>query len=109
MSVKDGTVIREDNESSEQKKLSLEVQPKIDNYQIQDSDSLIDFEDESSSQIELIRQPSPPPVLADVQDLIQPSATQTECGIGNASSDALVCSKDPLQLHIVRSFRLFST
>lgn len=99
-SVKDGTVIREDNESSEREKLSLEVQPKIDNHQIQDSDSLIDFEDESSSQIEIIRQPSPPPVLADVQDLIQPSATQTECGIENASNDALVCSKDPLQLHI---------
>lgn len=113
MSVKNGNVTREDNESSEREKISLDsvVQPKTDNHQIQESDSLIDFENKSCSLTEIIRQPSPPPILADVQDLILPStaATQTESGMENASNDALVCSKDPLQLHIVRSFRLFST
>ncbi|KAI3473925.1 hypothetical protein Pfo_028123 [Paulownia fortunei] len=56
-----------------------------------------------SSQNEIIRQPSPPPLLADVQDLIPTStpATQAECGLEDASNDALVCSEDPLQLHIL--------
>lgn len=111
-SMKDGTMMREDDGISEQEKSSLEsvVQPKIDNLLIQESDSLISFENESSSQTEIIRQPSPPPLLADVQDLIPAStpATQTECGLENASNEALVCSEDPLQLHIVSSFRLFS-
>ncbi|KAK6154020.1 hypothetical protein DH2020_013659 [Rehmannia glutinosa] len=104
-SIKDGTMNREDDGISEQERSSLEsvVQPKNDSHPIQESDSLISFETvESSSQTEIIRQPSPPPVLADVQDLIPTTtpATQAECRIETASNDASVCSEDPLQLHI---------
>lgn len=106
--------MKEEDGCSEQEKSSLEsvVLPKTDNHQIQESNSLISFEDEIASESEvIIRQPSPPPVLADVQDLIPAAspATQTESGLENASNDALVCSEDPMQLHIVRSFILFST
>ncbi|PIM98039.1 SMAD6 interacting protein AMSH, contains JAB/MPN/Mov34 domain [Handroanthus impetiginosus] len=99
------TMMRDDDCSSEVERSSLEpaVQPKNDNQLIQEPDALISFEPvESSSETEIIRQPSPPPVLADVQDLIPTSApaTQTECRLENASSDALVCSEDPLQLHV---------
>lgn len=103
--------MKEENGGSEQDKSSLEsvVPPKTDNEQIEESISLISFEDESASQSEVIRQPSPPPVLVEVQDLIPASTpeTQTESGLLNASDDALVCSEDPLQLHIVRSFDSF--
>ncbi|GFP94655.1 amsh-like ubiquitin thioesterase 1 [Phtheirospermum japonicum] len=101
--IKDGTTNREDDDSSEQERSSLEsvVQPKNDSHSIQESDSLISFETvESPPQIEIIRQPSPPPVLADVQDLVPTSTTRTESGVENSPTDALVCSEDPLQLHI---------
>ncbi|KAG8387978.1 hypothetical protein BUALT_Bualt02G0077300 [Buddleja alternifolia] len=105
--IKDETVMREDGGSSELERIRLEsvVQPINDNQPIlnQESDFLISFETvESSPKTEIIRQPSPPPLLADVQDLIPtlPPATQTESGLENASNDASVCSEDPLQLHI---------
>lgn len=111
-SIEDGIVVKEEDACSDQEKSSLElvVPPKTDDHQIHESNSLISFEDESASPSEVIGQPSPPPVLADVQDLIPAStpATQTESAVVNASDDALVCSEDPLQLHIVMSFILFS-
>ncbi|GER45991.1 COP9 signalosome complex subunit 5 [Striga asiatica] len=103
--VKDETTTMEDDVNSEQEKSNLEavVQPKNDGHLIKESDSLISFETvESSSPTEIIRQPSPPPLLADVQDLVPTStaATQAECGIASSSTDALPCSEEPLQLHI---------
>ncbi|XP_011096984.1 AMSH-like ubiquitin thioesterase 1 [Sesamum indicum] len=103
-SIKDGTMMRDDG-NSEQERSSLEsvVQPKNDNHLIKEPDSLITFETvESCLQTEIIRQPSPPPLLADVQDLNPTStpATQTEFGLENDPGDTLVCSEDPLQLHI---------
>lgn len=110
---KDGTLMREDDSSSEQEVSSSEsVQQKNDNHLIQESDALISFETvEDSGQIGIIRQPSPPPFLADVQDLIPTSTpdTRTDCGLENSSSDALVRPEDPLQLHIVWFYVLFST
>ncbi|KAL7152984.1 hypothetical protein ABFS83_04G135300 [Erythranthe nasuta] len=100
--IKDGTTERDDESRSEQERSNLEsvVQPKNNKPLIQESDSLISFEDEESSlETNIIRQPSPPPVLADVQDLI-PSDARTECGMEDASNDALVCYEDPLQLHL---------
>ncbi|CAA0815330.1 AMSH-like ubiquitin thioesterase 1 [Striga hermonthica] len=103
--IKDETTTREDDVNSEQEKSNLEavVQPKNDGHLIKESDSLISFESaESSAPIEIIRQPSPPPLLADVQDLVPTStaATQAECGMESSSTDALPCSEEPLQLHI---------
>nr|XP_043611526.1 AMSH-like ubiquitin thioesterase 1 [Erigeron canadensis] len=61
--------------------------------------SLISFEEklESPVQLDIIRQPSPPPVLAEVQDLL-PASPDTGPGSGNPIDD--VCSESPLELHI---------
>lgn len=73
--------------------------------------SLISFDaEESPLQSEIIRQPSPPPVLAEVQDLMPTAACpveEVECGLVKSSPDGLICSEDPLQLHIVRFFYIF--
>ncbi|KAG9450610.1 hypothetical protein H6P81_010575 [Aristolochia fimbriata] len=58
---------------------------------------------EASPQTDIIRQPSPPPVLADVQDLIPPPSSQ--CMELNPEpvkllEDELLQSESPLQLHI---------
>lgn len=69
--------------------------------------SLISFDtEESPLQSEIIRQPSPPPVLAEVQDLMPTAACpvdEVECGLVKSSPDGLICSEDPLQLHISAS------
>ncbi|KAJ6375813.1 hypothetical protein OIU77_000720 [Salix suchowensis] len=66
--------------------------------------SLISFETkEIPVPPDVIRQPSPPPVLAEVQDLIPampPQVSEAEHKIDVSSPDDLVCSKSPLQLHI---------
>ncbi|CAI8594887.1 unnamed protein product [Vicia faba] len=71
----------------------------------QESPSLISFEatEESSAQIEIIRQPSPPPVLAEVHDLVpamSPHINEAGCKAEIPSSDSSVNSESPLQLHI---------
>ena len=68
--------------------------------------SLISFESmETPLQIDIIRQPSPPPVLAEVQDLIPVSTpgsiTESEYGMENPLPDGLVSSESLLELHIV--------
>ncbi|XP_021292144.1 AMSH-like ubiquitin thioesterase 1 isoform X1 [Herrania umbratica] len=53
--------------------------------------------------INVTRQPSPPPVLAEVQDLvhaISSQVTETDCRIENPLADGIVHSESPLQLHI---------
>ncbi|CAN6714329.1 unnamed protein product [Malus baccata var. baccata] len=66
--------------------------------------SLISFEStETPGHTKLIRQPSPPPVLAEVQDLIpavSPQVSEVECGLETLSSDELLRAESPLQLHI---------
>lgn len=68
--------------------------------------SLISFETtEPPAHIEVIRQPSPPPVLAEVQDLIpavSPQVSVAESGVEMLSTDEVVRAETPLQLHIVR-------
>lgn len=84
--------------------------------------SLISFDaTESPAQSDIIRQPSPPPVLAEVQDVIpavsQPSSnvlaelqdlipavssqvSEAECGRDTSLQDNLLHAESPLQLHI---------
>ncbi|KAH1241226.1 AMSH-like ubiquitin thioesterase 1 [Glycine max] len=66
--------------------------------------SLISFETtETSAQIEVIRQPSPPPVLAEVQDLVpavSPCVNEAGCKTEIPSSDSSVHVEAPMQLHI---------
>ncbi|XP_004512908.1 AMSH-like ubiquitin thioesterase 1 [Cicer arietinum] len=70
----------------------------------QESPSLISFEEtETSAQIEIIRQPSPPPVLAEVQDLVpavSPHINEAGYKTEMSSSDSCVHAESPLQLHI---------
>ncbi|XP_040936357.1 AMSH-like ubiquitin thioesterase 1 isoform X3 [Gossypium hirsutum] len=66
---------------------------------------MISFEESETApvHINVTRQPSPPPVLAEVQDLvhaISPQVKETDCRIDNPSTEALVPSESPLQLHI---------
>ncbi|KAJ1379520.1 USP8 dimerization domain [Sesbania bispinosa] len=70
----------------------------------QEPPSLISFEaTETPAQIEVIRQPSPPPVLAEVQDLVpavSPHINEAGCKAEIPSSNNCVHAESPLQLHI---------
>ncbi|KAJ1405723.1 USP8 dimerization domain [Sesbania bispinosa] len=70
----------------------------------QEPPSLISFEaTETPAQIEVIRQPSPPPVLAEVQDLVpavSPHINEAGCKAEVPSSNSCVHAESPLQLHI---------
>lgn len=72
--------------------------------------SLISFDKvETPAPIEIVRQPSPPPVLAEVQDLIPAMSTQVpevECARDTSLSDGFVHPEASMQLHIV-SFPTF--
>lgn len=72
--------------------------------------SLISFEKvEMHAPIEIVRQPSPPPVLAEVQDLIpamSPQVPEVECARDISLSDGFVHPEASMQLHIV-SFLTF--
>ena len=62
---------------------------------------LISFETiETPLQTDIIRQPSPPPVLADLQNLIPRSIpiTKADYGMENSLPESLVSSEPPLQL-----------
>ncbi|XP_059640838.1 AMSH-like ubiquitin thioesterase 1 isoform X3 [Cornus florida] len=105
--VENGVLIRKDSSNSEHERSSLEsILPVNDENQtchVEEDLSLISFETiETPTQIDIIRQPSPPPVLADVQDLIPASSLVTDAAnvMENPSPDGLVCSEPPLQLHI---------
>ncbi|XP_047337739.1 AMSH-like ubiquitin thioesterase 1 [Impatiens glandulifera] len=93
-------------EKSEQERSSEEiisVNTKKEMRHTEELDSLISFEPiETPVQINIIRQPSPPPVLADVQDLVvaPPPITQGEFVSQNSNTDGLVSSEAPLELHI---------
>lgn len=75
-------------------------------HKVEEPAALISFETiESPVQTEIIRQPSPPPVLAEVQDLIPSTpVAEVESGLKSSSPDGLICSEAPLELHIVRDF-----
>uniref|UniRef100_A0A2N9HZI6 MPN domain-containing protein n=1 Tax=Fagus sylvatica TaxID=28930 RepID=A0A2N9HZI6_FAGSY len=125
--IDDGLAIREDRSNSGHKRSSQELMlTQNDDTQMhcaEELSSLISFETtESPAQPDIIRQPSPPPVLAEVQDLI-PAAShpcspnvlaeiqdlipavssqviEAECGIKKFPQDKIVHTESPLQLHI---------
>ncbi|XP_052175140.1 AMSH-like ubiquitin thioesterase 1 [Diospyros lotus] len=74
-----------------------------DGHHPEEPSSLISFEAmEAPLQTQIVRQPSPPPVLADVQDLIPESSPVTEAGciVEEPFPNGLISSESPLQLHI---------
>lgn len=72
--------------------------------------SLISFDvEETPAHAEVIIQPSPPPVLAEVQDLIpavSPPVSEADCQLEMLQTDELVRAESPLQLHIVRFLKI---
>ncbi|KAK4794593.1 hypothetical protein SAY86_012587 [Trapa natans] len=105
--VEDKPAIREDSSNSEKEAPSLNLVPIVEDANKvpqAEEPSMISFDAiESNVQVDIIRQPSPPPVLAEVQDLIQPALEQLsdqKDGMDNPTSESYVCSETPLQLHI---------
>ncbi|RVX14275.1 AMSH-like ubiquitin thioesterase 1 [Vitis vinifera] len=105
--VEDGLMNNNEASSSEHEQSSLEsVLTLNEDNQIHPAEelgSLISFETTETPLTEIIRQPSPPPVLADVQDLIPETPTQVSEVNGQMetpSTDGLVCSEAPLEMHI---------
>ena len=112
--VEDGLMNNNEASSSEHEQSSLEsVLTLNEDNQIHPAEelgSLISFETTETPHTEIIRQPSPPPVLADVQDLIPETPTQVSEVNGQMetpSTDGLVCSEAPLEMHIVRFLTFF--
>lgn len=107
--VEDKPAIKEDTGSSEKETPSLNLVPAVEEVskvpQAQEEIPMISFDaPESTVDTDIIRQPSPPPVLAEVQDLTpapgQLTAPKNE--IENPFCEDYVCSETPMQLHIVR-------
>ncbi|CAN4086694.1 unnamed protein product [Withania somnifera] len=108
-----------ENESSDKKddissecgkpclKLTLPVKSDKPVLRLEEPASMITFDSEELPlQSEIIRQPSPAPVLAEVQNLMPTAACpvdEVERGLVKSSPDVLICSEDPLQLHISAS------
>ncbi|KAK6921195.1 JAB1/MPN/MOV34 metalloenzyme domain, partial [Dillenia turbinata] len=108
--VEDGFTCITDNSSLDSKKLSSEpvARPNDGTNVVKpvEPQPMISFDTTEDSVPDIIRQPSPPPVLAEVQDLIvEPSnqVSEPECKMENTSLDSLVGSDAPLQLHISTS------
>ncbi|KAG5041741.1 hypothetical protein JHK82_013839 [Glycine max] len=107
----DGSLTKKDNSISEQHKSDLEsILTQSDDCKAKHADeapSLISFEaTEIPAQIEVTRQPSPPPVLAEVQDLVPamlPHVIEEGCKTEIPMSDSIVRAESPLQLHISTS------
>ncbi|KAM7471127.1 hypothetical protein LguiA_009310 [Lonicera macranthoides] len=106
--IEDGVLIKREGSNSELEKSTLEsiLLPNDSRQMLQAEEpgALISFEAiETPLQTDIIRQPSPPPVLAEMQDLLptkSPSVSVPDNGTRDPSSDGLVCSESPLQLHI---------
>ncbi|XP_024963609.1 AMSH-like ubiquitin thioesterase 1 isoform X1 [Cynara cardunculus var. scolymus] len=101
--VEDGVLIEKISSNLEQEKSTLEsiTLPNNNNQPcVDEPDSLISFEEKlETPKLDIIRQPSPPPVLAEVQDLLpttSPLVKDTGPGSGNPT-DGVV---SPLELHI---------
>ncbi|KAF4400868.1 hypothetical protein CsatB_017163 [Cannabis sativa] len=99
--------VNKNNNQSEHERLLVELfhtQSSDVQKTSQDEDSLISFEtQEAPAHVEIIRQPSPPPVLAEVQDLIpavSPQVSEVDSGVDSLMTDELIRAETPLQLHI---------
>lgn len=67
---------------------------------------------EAAMKVDVVRQPSPPPVLADVQNLVSDiTIPPPQCGDStlrepDSLPDELLRAESPLEVHIVRSLSL---
>ncbi|RWR85352.1 AMSH-like protein ubiquitin thioesterase 1 [Cinnamomum micranthum f. kanehirae] len=103
-----GVTIEKDQYKSEPEKSTLEsvLQMNDSRWSLHAEEpcpTVISDTTEAPVQTDIIRQPSPPPVLADVHDLMSITSTQvTDLTSGPEKSfqDELVCHEPPSQLHI---------
>lgn len=108
-SVEDKHAIKKDSTDLEKGTSSLVSNLIVDDGnklpQTEEEPLMISFETtETTVHTDIIRQPSPPPVLAEVQDLIPGVSHEHNnltCGLDKPAPDNYVCSESPLQLHIV--------
>ncbi|PPD82486.1 hypothetical protein GOBAR_DD20574 [Gossypium barbadense] len=100
---------KNDHSNSEPEASSMESILSVDNYvnseksHADDPCPMISFEESETAPVHnnVTRQLSPPPVLAEVQDLVHATqASKTDCTVENPSVDGLVHSESPLELHI---------
>ncbi|KAK4804165.1 hypothetical protein SAY86_003982 [Trapa natans] len=105
--VEDKPAVREDSSNSKKEAPGLNSVPIVEdanNVPQSVEPSMISFDAiESNVQVDIIRQPSPPPILAEVQDIIPPALGQladSKDGMNCPTSESYVCSENPLQLHI---------
>lgn len=101
--LEDGVMVKDDGKS-ECEKSTLESVLSLDDgrWSVHSEEPCSTVTSESVA-TEIIRQPSPPPVRADVQDLIPIASTQVSnitSGTEISLQDELVCSESTLQLHI---------
>ncbi|XXG73675.1 hypothetical protein AAC387_Pa07g2551 [Persea americana] len=103
-----GVTIEKDQYKSEPEKSTLEsvLQLNVGRWSLHAEEpcpTVISDTTEAPVQTDIIRQPSPPPVLADVHDLMSITSTQVTdltSGPENSFQDELVCHEPPSQLHI---------
>lgn len=108
-SVEDKYAVKKDSTELEKETSSSDSNLVVDNGnkvpQTEEEPPMISFETvETTVHADIIRQPSPPPVLAEVQDLIPGVSHEhndLKCGSDKPASDNYICSESPLQLHIV--------
>lgn len=72
--------------------------------QAEDTNPLATLDSSETPVQKLPREPSPPPVLADVKDVVHHPSHVTDSNLDSVKSlqDELVPSESPLQLHMVR-------
>ncbi|KAF8037724.1 hypothetical protein BT93_B0541 [Corymbia citriodora subsp. variegata] len=107
-SVEDKHAFKKDASELEKETSSLDSNVIVDNGdkvpQAEEEPLMISFETtDTTVHTDIIRQPSPPPVLAEVQDLIPGVSHEhndLKCGLDKPASDNYVCAESPLQLHI---------
>ena len=108
MAIEDGIPSRKDGNAfdCEKPKLHSKLEPSSDNQMPPDDKQLmISFETSDVSDTVIIKQPSPPSVLAEVLDLIPTEPTlvsEKHDAVDTPFKDSFLQPESPMELHIVR-------
>ena len=109
MAIEDGVAANKDESTVDCEKPILQptIEPSSDSSQKPKDDEkpMISFEEHDVPEPVFVKQPSPPPVLAEVQDLIPsepPLKTEKLDTMDSSLQDSLLQSESPMELHIVR-------
>ncbi|XP_021727742.1 AMSH-like ubiquitin thioesterase 1 [Chenopodium quinoa] len=110
MAMEDGVAANKDESTVDCEKPILQptIEPSSDSSQKPQDDEkpMISFEEPDVPETVIVKQPSPPPVLAEVQDLIPsepPLKTEKLDTMDSSLQDSLLQSESPMELHISTS------